>query len=85
MNHLYGFINSGSPWSALTLDVSTGRDETHVAGRAHIVVRKGSTRLETHYTPDELRFLATALLSAADALELTGRQQNDAWLDRRAA
>jgi hypothetical protein len=85
MNHLYHFINSGSPWSALTLDVSTGRDEGHQPERAKVCIRRAATKLETHYTASELRFIAVALMNAAEALEVTARNQHDAYLDRRAA
>jgi hypothetical protein len=79
MNHLYQFTPDGSPWSSPTWNVSTDK------GKCLVEVRRGSDRLLTCPTATELRLLATALLSAADALEFTGRQQHDAWLDRRAA
>lgn len=80
MNHLYQFTNDANPWAAISVSVSTGG----MPGAACVVIRKGSTRLQTYYTPSELRFIAAGYLEAADALEQTARELNDEYLDREA-
>ena len=80
MNHLYNFTNDANPWAAISLTVSTGG----IAGAACVVIRKGATRLQTYYTPSELRYIATQLWEAANALEMTARQENEEYLDREA-
>ena len=85
MNHVYGFTLGGSPWSALTLDLTTGQGEGYMPDRAKLMVRRASTRLDGQLSAADLRYLAASFLSAADALEATARTQNEDWLDRRAA
>lgn len=80
MNHLYQFTNDTQPWAALSLSLSTGG----MPGAACVVIRKGSTRLQTYYTPSELRFIAGKLWEAATALERTARDEHDEYLDREA-
>lgn len=80
MNHLYNFCNSANPLAAISLSLSTGG----MPGAACVVIRKGSTRIQTYYTPSELRFIAAGCLEAAHALEVTARDLHDEYLDREA-